>query len=126
MNHGNANHSEEDGLSTAMRLLIHYVGDIHQPLHATSKFDAAYPLGDRGGNSFKVLEKDGIKVQREKVGDVFVANRVKNSGAVLGVERSGTREACIQRWPSSARQRLDANARSRMVIDAEVFIRWRL
>ncbi len=35
------------------------------------------------------LEKDGIKVTREKVGDVFVANRVKNSGAVLGVERSG-------------------------------------
>ena len=35
------------------------------------------------------LEKDGIRVMREKVGDVFVANRVKNSGAVLGVERSG-------------------------------------
>lgn len=35
------------------------------------------------------LEKDGIKVARERVGDVFVANRVKNSGAVLGVERSG-------------------------------------
>lgn len=37
----------------------------------------------------KELLKDGIRVQREKVGDVFVANRVKNSGAVLGVERSG-------------------------------------
>jgi len=35
------------------------------------------------------LEKDGIHVLREKVGDVFVANRVKNEGAVLGVERSG-------------------------------------
>lgn len=35
------------------------------------------------------LEKDGIHVRREKVGDVFVANRVKNEGAVLGVERSG-------------------------------------
>jgi len=35
------------------------------------------------------LVPEGIKVQREKVGDVFVANRVKNSGAVLGVERSG-------------------------------------
>ncbi len=35
------------------------------------------------------LEPDGIKVKREKVGDVFVANTVKNSGAVLGVERSG-------------------------------------
>lgn len=37
----------------------------------------------------KELEKVGIKVQRERVGDVFVANTVKNSGAVLGVERSG-------------------------------------
>jgi phosphomannomutase/phosphoglucomutase len=37
----------------------------------------------------KELEKKGIKVARERVGDVFVANRVKNSGAVLGVERSG-------------------------------------
>ncbi len=37
----------------------------------------------------KELKKDGIKVARERVGDVFVANRVKNSGAILGVERSG-------------------------------------
>jgi phosphomannomutase len=37
----------------------------------------------------KELESDGIRVMRERVGDVFVANRVKNSGAVLGVERSG-------------------------------------
>jgi len=40
-----------------------------------------------------VLERElvpmGIKVERERVGDVFIANRVKNSGAVLGVERSG-------------------------------------
>jgi phosphomannomutase len=35
------------------------------------------------------LIPEGIKVQRERVGDVYVANTVKNSGAVLGVERSG-------------------------------------
>ena len=35
------------------------------------------------------LQKDGIKVKRERVGDVFVANRVKNEHAKLGVERSG-------------------------------------
>jgi phosphomannomutase len=35
------------------------------------------------------LVPEGIRVQREKVGDVYVANRVKNTGAVLGVERSG-------------------------------------
>lgn len=37
----------------------------------------------------KELEPAGIKVKRERVGDVFVANTVKNTGAVLGVERSG-------------------------------------
>lgn len=36
----------------------------------------------------KELEPFGIKVERERVGDVFIANRVKDSGAVLGVEPS--------------------------------------
>lgn len=35
------------------------------------------------------LEEAKIRVERERVGDVYVANRVKRSGAVLGVERSG-------------------------------------
>jgi len=35
------------------------------------------------------LQRDGIRVKRERVGDVFVANRVKDENAVLGVERSG-------------------------------------
>jgi hypothetical protein len=30
--------------------LIHLVGDIHQPLHCTSRFDRDQPDGDRGGN----------------------------------------------------------------------------
>jgi len=34
------------------------------------------------------LEPLGIEVIRGRVGDVYVANRVKNEGAVLGVERS--------------------------------------
>lgn len=36
----------------------------------------------------KELEPVGIKVIRERVGDVYVANRVKNENAVVGVERS--------------------------------------
>jgi hypothetical protein len=31
--------------------LEHLVGDVHQPLHATSRFSVDLPLGDRGGNS---------------------------------------------------------------------------
>jgi hypothetical protein len=30
--------------------LMHLVGDVHQPLHCISRFDAATPQGDRGGN----------------------------------------------------------------------------
>lgn len=35
-----------------LRLLIHYVGDVHQPLHASSRYTKKYPEGDEGGNLF--------------------------------------------------------------------------
>lgn len=34
------------------RLLLHVIGDLHQPLHAADEFSQAHPNGDRGGNSF--------------------------------------------------------------------------
>jgi S1/P1 nuclease len=37
--------------------LIHMVGDVHQPLHATSRFTKALPQGDEGGNQIKVVCK---------------------------------------------------------------------
>jgi S1/P1 Nuclease len=40
---------------------MHYVGDIHQPLHATSRVDSKYPSGDRGGNDFPITSQDGAK-----------------------------------------------------------------
>ena len=33
-----------------LRILLHVVGDIHQPLHAVNQFSKTYPLGDKGGN----------------------------------------------------------------------------
>lgn len=42
---------EEDQRSFALRLVIHYAGDIHQPLHAVSEVNDDFPEGDRGGNS---------------------------------------------------------------------------
>jgi len=35
--------------------LIHMVGDVHQPLHATSRFDEQDPQGDQGGNLVKLI-----------------------------------------------------------------------
>lgn len=37
-----------------LRLLIHYIGDIHQPLHASSRYTIDYPKGDEGGNDFRI------------------------------------------------------------------------
>ena len=44
----------------ALRFLIHFVGDVHQPLHATSRESADRPDGDRGGNSFQILAPAGL------------------------------------------------------------------
>jgi len=51
--------SAKETYSTALRLIIHYVGDIHQPLHSVSRVDDSYKAGDRGGNSVRLPSKDG-------------------------------------------------------------------
>lgn len=43
-----------------MRLLIHFTGDMHQPLHTVSRYTAQFPNGDRGGNDYMLTEKDGV------------------------------------------------------------------
>ncbi|QEY51497.1 S1/P1 nuclease [Legionella longbeachae] len=36
----------------ALRMLIHVVGDLHQPLHAVTRVSPEFPKGDLGGNLF--------------------------------------------------------------------------
>jgi hypothetical protein len=38
----------------ALRLIIHFVGDIHQPLHNVTRISQALHDGDLGGNSFMI------------------------------------------------------------------------
>lgn len=52
---------EDEGKSIALRLLIHYYGDIHQPLHSTGRYDEAHPRGDAGGNGFELKYRLGAK-----------------------------------------------------------------
>ena len=49
------------GRSYALRLLIHYLGDVHQPLHSLSRVNPEFPAGDRGGNDFKLPSHYGAK-----------------------------------------------------------------
>lgn len=41
--------------------LLHLVGDMHQPLHATSRFTDATPRGDNGGNSVKICRENAAQ-----------------------------------------------------------------
>jgi len=43
----------------ALRLVVHFVGDIHQPLHCATRISHELPKGDRGGNLFFVNLPDG-------------------------------------------------------------------
>jgi hypothetical protein len=47
--------TDQNARAQALRFIIHFVGDIHQPLHCATRVDAAHPDGDRGGNLVSVL-----------------------------------------------------------------------
>ncbi len=40
--------------SWMLRYFLHTVGDMHQPLHVTTRATPQHPEGDKGGNSFKL------------------------------------------------------------------------
>ena len=42
--------TDDNARAQALRFLIHFVGDIHQPLHSATRVRKATPEGDRGGN----------------------------------------------------------------------------
>jgi len=44
----------------ALRFLMHFVEDSHQPLHCVSRDSDEYPQGDRGGNEFSIVAPDGL------------------------------------------------------------------
>lgn len=62
----------EKGLS--LRILVHVIGDVHQPLHTISQITQQYPKGDLGGNLF-LLGKNSIGANLHKYWD--------NGGGIL-------------------------------------------
>jgi hypothetical protein len=43
----------------ALKYLLHFVGDIHQPLHCVALVSDQFPQGDRGGNLYAVEPRTG-------------------------------------------------------------------
>lgn len=50
--------TDDDERAMALRLIIHFVGDIHQPLHCATRVTKDQPEGDRGGNLFNIKLRD--------------------------------------------------------------------
>src|SRR6266516_3189715 len=48
--------ADDDVKSYDLVWLLHLVGDVHQPLHATARFSQDSPDGDRGGNDVALCE----------------------------------------------------------------------
>lgn len=42
----------------SLSAIIHFVGDIHQPLHCAEYYSETFLSGDRGGNEFKIYYKE--------------------------------------------------------------------
>ena len=40
--------------ATSLSFLIHFVGDVHQPLHCVSLYSQSFSQGDRGGNLYRI------------------------------------------------------------------------
>lgn len=53
--------TDDNARAQALRFIIHFVGDIHQPLHCGTRVSAALPEGDRGGNevNLKIRQPNG-------------------------------------------------------------------
>ncbi len=47
--------------SLLIRYLIHVLGDIHQPLHASTLVNDQFPDGDQGGNLFLIKYSQNIE-----------------------------------------------------------------
>lgn len=50
--------TDDNARAQALRFIIHFVGDIHQPLHCSTRVDSNHTDGDRGGNGFDVSVTD--------------------------------------------------------------------
>lgn len=51
----------------ALAWVGHLVGDIHQPLHATTRYSPEHPEGDRGGNLFPIQGPEYVDYRGRRV-----------------------------------------------------------
>lgn len=82
----------------ALRILVHVVGDIHQPLHAITRVSAEYPDGDKGGNQVLLRNNPiakNLHAYWDRGAGLFVSDAFKKSHIESEAER------LERKWPCS-------------------------
>lgn len=108
----------DKGLS--LRILIHIVGDIHQPLHTITRVSRAHPQGDLGGNLF-ILAPNSAGHNLHKYWDTGAGilleshkpNQIRNKARQLEHQLSCKRQApesSIKSWIEQSHQLAIKNA----------------
>jgi hypothetical protein len=77
-----ASNADDNLKSYDLVWLLHIVGDVHQPLHCTSRFSHALPKGDIGGNSVKLCNQTCVDDKLHSFWDGIFGNSSSPKRAV--------------------------------------------
>lgn len=81
----------------SLRILLHVVGDLHQPMHAVSEYSAHFPQGDLGGNR--------VKLGKNSIGTNLHAYWDNGAGVLLSKKRLNIKQLkskaklLEEKWP---------------------------
>ena len=80
-----------------LRILLHVVGDLHQPLHAITQFSKKFPYGDNGGNlvllPYNNIGKN-LHAYWDNGGGLLLSNNKNN---IVYIKKMA--KAIIKHWP---------------------------
>lgn len=81
-----ANKTKAEIKSYDLVWLLHLVGDMHQPLHCTSRYDKDQPDGDSGGNSVKICEGSQCNEKLHMLWDDFPGSSSSAADAITAAK----------------------------------------
>ena len=101
----------------SVRLLMHVVGDIHQPMHAVSEYSMKFPTGGKGGNLVRLTNNEvaknlhaywdnggGLLIDKHKYSKNFIRNQAKKMEAHYPCDPSVMEISPPQLWADESHQ----------------------
>lgn len=87
----------EKGFS--LRILLHVIGDLHQPLHSTSQFSKQFPNGDLGGNLVKLGSNpvaDNLHAYWDRGGGLLLRRHMHHNRLKIWARQIESRWPCLK------------------------------